>query len=371
MVGAPMILFAAAAHAVELLNVDPEGPLDHTTVNLGGFVQPRFTFMQPNEEPAIPGELGFSLTRARLEFAADFWKEGGFQVRTMLGVEFMPEARLKDAWVEIGPGGYARLRAGQMKPPTSRTSIVSDTAILFGDRPELADYDHDREIGVMLLSNLGSRNLVELQAGAFDGEGANRLSNVDDTLLYAGRVVVSPFGGPGTVGELLDPDVPATVSIGATGFANMMGDEGVREMYSGLGGELFGHVGPVTAQGEFRMTWVDWEDVNIVDSTAYGGYGQVGCFLTPVPVVGKHLAVIGRFEQLDPYVPASEVPLTGPADDAQERRTIAAGLGVYAGKPLFRTVRDLRAFVYWNFRQENEGQSYDNDGLIVASHFGF
>lgn len=365
------MILVTIAQAAELLDVDPAGPLDTARIELGGFVEPQFVYTDHQRYPETNGELGFSIAQARVQLAAELRQDRRFVVRTQIGLELMPEARLKDAWVEIGPGRALRLRGGQMTAPVSRSGMVPDGALLFGERAETATLTNQRELGAMLVSELGDDHL-EVEAAVFNGEGENRTANVDARLMYAGRVVISPWGGPGTTTELLDPEKRPTLSIGGSAYANMMGEVGAREAHSGLGVEVFGHAGPLTAQVEARWTWIDIENVDLIDSTGRGFYAQVGCFLEPLPVVGRHLAFVGRVEQLDPYDPfAAHVPLTGPEDTAQKRSTLSAGLGIYAGRPLFNTVRDLRAIVYWNLRQELEGMPYDNDGLVVATHFGF
>lgn len=93
------LLLAAPAHAVEVIHTDPAGAAERLTLDLGGFVQPRFTFI-PQDDP------GLVLS----------WK---------YGVELMPETRLQDAYVDVRVADPLQLLLGQFKSPTNRSLLTS------------------------------------------------------------------------------------------------------------------------------------------------------------------------------------------------------------------------------------------------------
>jgi hypothetical protein len=66
-----------------------------------------------------------------------------------------------------------------------------------------------------------------------------------------------------------------------------------------------------------------------------------------------------------------DVPLAGPTDPAQKHRKIGLGAQVYLGAPLLESPHDIRVGVFYNIISELEDQTFDNDELVVATHFAF
>jgi len=368
---------ASAAEVVDRVDPDNKGAgFDRTRMRVGGFVQPRFVSTQEDEAAGVPGELGFQVARARLEFTtlrsqSDDPDELGAQVRTTTSIELMPEARLVDAFIDLSARPLLNVRLGQFKTPTSRTLLVSDKDTALPERAGLDDLGPRRQIGAML-HGADPKNIVEYGIGAFNGEGTNRLGNVNRKLLTAARVAVSPWGGPGTQSELLDPEVPATATLGYSIYSNVDGPEGAEEASISHNGELFAHYRWVSLQAELLWRFSDWQPVELADFTSRAWYAQASSFVPGVPWADEHLAVLGRVERTDPFIAIDQtVPLVGPTDPAQGRQILTAGLGLYASDPWFKRAQDLRLQVLYSVHTELEDRPYDDDQLVVAGHMSF
>ncbi|MCB9762473.1 MAG: hypothetical protein H6739_21930 [Alphaproteobacteria bacterium] len=343
-------------------------------IDIGGFVQPRLVWVPEDERADTPGELGFAVRRARFEFSSRLAPQAtsDWQFRHKLGFELMPEARLQDAYLDAAWRQTVGLRAGQFKAPTTRSLLTSDRNTLFPERGELVTLAPEREMGAMLYSTLLGERL-DLYAGVFNGEGTNRLSNVNRKLLYVGRVELSPWGRERTKNELLKPGDRPWASVGYSFHYNVDGPPGQEHATVAHTADVYAYLSYVTVQAEFLYGISDWEDVNIADSTSYGFYGQAGLFIFGVPWVQDHIAALARYEQIDRFVPDErfDTALNGPTDPNQARRSVAFGLGYYVGPPRFERAQDMRVTVTYELKQELEGLEYDNNELLVAAHMSF
>ncbi len=385
----PLALFCAlnlfpgeGAEAATLISTDAtRAGFDRFDLQFGGFLQPRFTVIPDDEDNGATGELGFSLSRVRMETSADLVKtlRPGFDLTftPAFSVEFMPEPVLKDAYVQADFGGRVRLRAGQFKAPINRSNLISDRRLLFPDRPLVSSYLPDRDLGVQVSGNLG-KNHLEWAAGAFNGEGTNRISNVNDKFLYAARVVVSPLGGPGTTSEMIpldngkDQKERVVFSVGYSIHYNVKGEPGEEEASLGHDVEGFFHYRWFTLQGEFAHRRTNFEAEEVPDYNASGWYVQLGAFLPGVPWAQDHIALLFRMEEGDSFDPVSQdVPLAGPTDPYQGSRNVSVGASFYAGKPLFKLIHDLKFSVIYVARTELEDQPFANDRFLVFSQLAF
>ena len=390
---AGLLAAGPAARAAEVLRTDPDGAFDELRVDLGGFVQPRFVLEQKDEVAGHPGERGWEVRRARLELDTRWSTDGdkgkreeGFAVGARFGLEAIPEARLVDAYIDVQAARPLALRVGQFKAPTGRSWMVSDRRTLFPERGEITELYPGRQMGGMVFGST-RKNVIEYGVGLFNGEGTNRLTNVNEKFLSCGRVVISPFGGPGTEdGELLAIDVPPTVSVGYSAFLNVQGPEEQEDATIGHNAEVFAHWRWVSVQGEVLWRFTDWQDTTLADYNSGGFYAQIGSFVPGVPWAEEHLALMYKLQQLDELDAVEDwAPPTGPTDPAVARREHSLGLGWYAGGPHFGSIHTLRVQLEYTMRQEVEGAGgglhpgavadapyqFDNDVLMLAGHLSF
>lgn len=376
------VALVSTALAYPVVDKPLEQGFDAVRFDVGGFVQPRFRWAPDDVDAGLQGETSFSVQRVRVQLALDLLgdpeKRWAFHVRQVTSVEMMPQPRLEDAYLDLGLGTMLQLRLGQFKAPIHRAILAGDQNNLFPDRNQITTFVPEREIGAMVFGWWGER-LIEWQLGVFNGEGKNRISNINREVMVAGRVVFSPFGSPGAGFEILRDWRPAGserwrphFSVGYSVFHNVVGAVGEREAYTGHNVEAFLHWRPLTMQSEFFFRTSDYENVDVADYRQLGWYVQAGYFLAGVPWAKEHLALMGRVEQGDSFDPlTADVPPAGPLDPRQASRRYAVGLGVYAGKPLFRFVQDLRVVVSYTIKEELEGYPVNNDELNVSASMTF
>jgi hypothetical protein len=377
-----MLALVSAALAYPIVDKPLDEGFNRVRVDFGGFIQPRFRWSPDDLDAGALGEQSFSVQRMRLQLQTDLLSapddRWGFHVSQTTSIEMMPEARLEDGFIDLGFGTEFQIRVGQFKAPIHRAILAGDQNNLFPDRNQITTYVPEREIGAMLFGWWGKRQ-IEWSVGVFNGEGKNRIANVNRDFMYAGRIVFAPFGSPGPNFEILHDWRPEGVtawrpifSVGYSVFHNVDGPAGEREAYTGHNVEGFLHWRPLTLQSEFFFRTSDFENTTVADYQQIGWYVQAGYFLAGIPWAKRHLALMGRVEQGDAFKPISQsVPASGPLDPAQASRRYSVGLGVYANRPLFRFVQDLRAVVSYTVKQELEDYPIDNDELNVTASLSF
>ncbi len=226
------------------------------SIKVGGYIQARETYRSDTK-------LTATLNRARL--SADGNLAAGFTYRVLVEYEAGGTATtaasvsLRDAYVRWTRQSFS-VTAGQYKTPFSPEYIMSITLVETADRSTVVDsIATKRDIGVMAQYTVGSYGAVSL--GIFNGEGQNRIVNVDSSSLVVGRVAVRPTGFL-TLGT----------NVGAySGDSTRYGVDAALE-YRG-----------VTARGEFI-----WQSRHSTAPVDKGWYGLVAYKVLPwVQLVGR------------------------------------------------------------------------------------
>jgi len=159
------------------------------TVKVGGYIQARETWRDDSK-------LTATLNRARI--FAEGSLAAGFSYRIMAEYQSGGTAAtaatvaLRDAYIRWTRGDFS-VTAGQYKTPFSPEYITSITMIETADRSTVVDsLATKRDIGVM--AQYSYRGYVTLSGGIFNGEGQNRIVNVDSSSLVVVRAAVRPIG---------------------------------------------------------------------------------------------------------------------------------------------------------------------------------
>ncbi len=224
---------------------------------------------------------------------------------------------LDDAQLVLKLADPLKISAGQWKVPFTASRMMSDTTLLFPDRPlpldgakygdlKLTGFDWSRDAGLALLGDLGEKRL-EYALGAFGGDGQNVWPTTDEAPLWVARLALAPLG------ELKYDEVDfvrgapkLAVGLGATLERTPLYDEAEA---------LSGHVSDLRASADLRFA-VAGLSLNAeaiygqlgaegADPTrSLGAYGQLGYFLP----VG--LAPGLRWARLDPSLDAEDDGLT-------------------------------------------------------------
>lgn len=377
------LLWSSMAPAYDVFDKElPDRYFDRARARIFGFVQPRFRFVPDDPDAGTRGEVGFSVQRARFEFGGDLFapkdQHWGISISHLFSIELVPEPRLVDAFLNLKFADELQLTVGQFKAPIHRGILVSDQNNLFADRNRVVSFVPDREIGAMIHGYWG-RRFIEWQLALFNGDGPNRLDNINRKFLYVGRVVFSPWGTPGSAFEILkdwrwegDDRWRPVFSVGYSIHFNVDGPPGQEEAWIGNNAELFFHWRFLTAMSEFFYKVSDYQDPVLPDYRQYGGYLQVGAFLQGIPWLEDHVALMGRIEQANRFQALRvDVPVAGPLDPNQEVRNYSMGVGIYAGKPFFNFVQEFRLVASYTIREELGGFPYKNNEFNVSTNLTF
>jgi phosphate-selective porin len=122
-------------------------------------------------------------------------------------------------------GKYVAIKGGQFKVPFSRERMNSSSSLQLVDRGIVnAEFNLDRDVGVDFHRELFEKKL-EYHLGIFTGIGINRRNeNVDNNMLYMGRIAWHPFGFV----DYKEPDLDYSEKLLPTlgfGIAHKKGDE--------------------------------------------------------------------------------------------------------------------------------------------------
>jgi phosphate-selective porin OprO/OprP len=102
--------------------------------------------------------------------------------------------QLFDAYIDVHPRPWLRLRAGKFKPPIGLERLQSDNNLVFLERALDQDLSAQRDVGVQLWGEVADA-LVRYEAGIFNGAPDAALNDIDSSYSksLAGRVFIQPF----------------------------------------------------------------------------------------------------------------------------------------------------------------------------------
>jgi hypothetical protein len=377
---------SAAAQARVFESPDETRPL---TVDLYGWVQPRFTYQQKDERKGVDfhPNPAFTLRRARLGMVARMsW------ARAQTEIEFGPEgssAPLIDAFVVAEPIPEINVSAGQMRVPFSRQNMLQSKRLQLPDTAFFvtAKFVHDRDLGAMVSGDVADGRL-KYYLGVFDGNepGRGQNQNADEYFLVAGRLEIAPLGrAPNFEGDLrpLAERKSLRVHLGGGGMRNRVQDKSFTRTYLGadlglwlMGASLYAelyHRDSVPTSGAAAGT---------TKQTAQGFNIQAGYFL-PLPWAEEHLELVGRVQRFDP-VTQEKHPLPDPgARDLDQSNPTFGYLGFGGGVNVFPFgAHEVKIQASYEVRNETKrclsGQTggictgrYKNDIAIVQATAGF
>jgi hypothetical protein len=112
--------------------------------------------------------------------------------------------KLLDAYLDITPKPYAKIRAGQFKVPYGRQELVSDNRLQMTSRSIASDFfSPSRDRGAMFYGGTDTQR-VQYRVGAFNGNGLARTQNADTALAYAARLTATSKGPFLDVEDVID-----------------------------------------------------------------------------------------------------------------------------------------------------------------------
>ncbi len=329
-----------------------------------GFVIPSFTTIQ-DDPNAITAQDGFQL-EARLGAEAKF--DGGRPglLGANLEIDLTPTPLLKDTYVYLHPLPFLRFDLGQFKVPYSVGYLASDTRRLLPATPASLSGSTNRDMGFMVTGTVPvhGKTVATVQAGAFNGEGPDRLQNVNQRFLYAVRGVITPFGAREKVFEGSDGNL--YLGVGGAYLYNWIGDGDSSEEINQYAGEAQFAWRLISVQGEFLYGQHAYASAAVSDFNSSGWYGTVSSFI-PARWCRKHLQLVARVGENEPDDQVVGDPTGQVLPKALE---VTGGVDVYWLVPP-RPFEDVKLQLAYSHLDELEGDQFLNDTFTAAASLRF
>lgn len=282
----------------------------------------------------------------------------------------LPDARLADAYVTAAPTRWLSLRIGQFKQPFSIHTLASDTHRLLPGSPRIVDAAGiRREIGAAADVSIPFARATRavFTTAAFNGEGPNRIQNVNDHLMFTQRLLITPLGVrrsafEGTGRELY-------VGIGG-GWIYTLDGTGLTSLEAntfGAEAQLAWH--ELSLQAE----WIDGDvyhaNPSVADYLLRGGYAQLGCFI-PAKWARDHVELVVRVEQTEPNT------IFGAAEgeslaEFQRTRITTIGANLYARRLPGGRFHDFKVQLAWEHPDALEGDDLADDTVRAIAQARF
>lgn len=211
---------------------------------------------------------------------------------------------LDDAELQWAKYPLATVWVGQGKVFFGRQELTSDTRLQFVDRSIASErFSVKRDQGIALIGQSRTK-LFEYQAGLYNGNGPNQVSNDNQQHGTVQRLVFTPLGEFPLAESSLDyPDTPR-LAIGGEAWQNTLGIGTSERDVTRYGAELAFKVQGFNAVGEYYIETIDPMAGSEQDTDGY--YAQAG-YLFP----NKLFEIAGRYSVVSPEV-------SGPSQDQTE-----------------------------------------------------
>lgn len=319
------------------------------------FVKPGFAWIADSDAVVtdqdgllLYGEMG-------LDAAYEPAKVGG---RVSLVV--VPDVQLKDAVITWAPSKYLRLDVGQFKVPMGVGYLASDSRRLLPRASLAAGEVASTDLGLGLTGALviQDKSWAQLSTGVYNGEGPNRIQNVNQRFLFSQRLLFTPFGPRTRAFE--GTNGTTYLGLGGSWVWNVIGEGATAEEYNHFGGELQFAWNVLSVQGEVFFGDHRFASADLDDYTFLGGYGQLGLYL-PFGWAARHLELVGRVGEDDPdqTVEGEVGGQIGPAT-----LEITGGLNLYALDDPDR-FHDFKLQLAFTHFRELEGEEVADDTFVA------
>ncbi|MCW5893648.1 MAG: hypothetical protein KIT14_24300 [bacterium] len=275
---------------------------DRFKLSLYNRLQARYSYIDGEDLPGLDDTSGFEVRRMKTVFEGHAFDPSLlFKVQ----VNWVADTILEDAYLHWIPRKYAGVQVGQYKVPFNRQQLTSSGALQFVER-SIADnfFTPARDRGVTLTGSwFGEKqDLLEWNAGIFNGNGINGMPNENSDHMAAGRLLWMPLGAFKYYVESDVDDTPEPrLGIGAAYLYNSQADTGAGNTArilssSRLGGDwdppIDGRVDVVQATFDTQLKWRGlsvlgdyyWAEGDPNDRSTHSAQGyntQIGYFILP------------------------------------------------------------------------------------------
>ena len=342
-------------------------------MRFGGFIQPQYRLRQ--NAAGQDDTDGFRLARARFTATGE-GRAGNLELGAYVEAELQPTFSLFDAFVTVARAlpdkGRIVVDMGQTRVPISRQQLLSDTRISFVEKAQLASIAPDRDLGARVIFDPPKVPFVRVIGGVFNGEGRDQVENINENLLYAGRLEITPWGRdiPLTkyqestfAGKLLS----AGLSVGHNKIAQG-GTEDEAQLY--LGADLaFAWMG-LSGTAEYLEVRHSFS-TNTAGTTLPQNYKANGWVAQLDYMIPQHLAPLGegRFEigaRIEEIDRNDTVPITQPGDPNQSSREFTFVASYYLRQHTMKVQLAASHFTeVENRTATGQDAAYPNDEILL------
>jgi hypothetical protein len=347
---------ASAPAAADSARPAPELP----SVRPTAWVRPGFSWIA--DDPANPtAQDGFTI-EARVGVDASLPR---IPVSAHVEIALLPEPAATDAFVDASPHDWVTVRFGQMKVPFSLNRMASDTRRQLPRDPMfLREADISREIGLdaSVRVPIAGQDRVVAWSGLYNGEGANRIQNVNQRFQLVERVLVTPFGARGRVFEGTGREL--YLGIGGGWMYDFAGDGLAAEETNTFAVDLQFAWDVLSLQAEALDQEIVHANATVADYHVQGFYAQIGSFI-PAPWVRDHLEIVGRLEMSDPNTAFGSADGESLAE-LQGTRRIQGGLNLYLRKNP-ANYHDIKLSAAYEHVDPLEGADSADDSFTVTA----
>lgn len=346
-----MILLSSLALAVEL-PIIPQ-----VTLSPHVWARPGFSWIEDDASSPTTQD-GFTL-EARTGLDASIPVRQDLKMGAKVELALLPEPVLTDALITVEYKDLATVRLGQMKIPFSVHRMASDTRRVLV--PNVRTFDSiTREIGAdaTLFLPIAGKSRASFASGIYNGEGANRIQNVNQRFQLAERGLITPFGPRSSVFEGANQQ-ELYVGLGGGWLYDFAGDgEGASETNT-FGADLQVAWNGVSLQAEVMDHEVVNANVSVADYHIRGAYGQLASFIPWAPIAG-HVELAVRYEATDPNTSFGDT-----AEDSlpefQATQRITGGVNVYLFNDGSTRYHDLKLQTAYTHIEALEGTELPDD----------
>lgn len=260
------------------------------TLAIDNRVQFRFTQTDPDVGDS---EGSFRVRRYKFKLSGKVYDNWQYKLQmNFAGTGDAGRDALEDAYVQYTKNRMAQFWVGQGKAFFGRQELTSSGKQQFVDRSIAnGEFAPGRDIGVGLIG-VNEGKTFEYNLGAYNGNGRNETSNDNDSYMYVGRVVLTPFGAFKPEESSLDYPENPRLAIGVSGMMNTFTDMGIDLDESTYGVEAAFKLLGFNTVAEYFTKTSDLVGGGEVDTD--GGYLQIG-YLFP----NRTFELAGRYAMVE------------------------------------------------------------------------
>jgi len=337
------------------------------TVGVGGVVQPEADWQQQDTSVKVidPRYSGFAIRRTRSWLFGDIaWNKVRFEAR--IEAELMPQFQLLDAYVaassDLAGGGRWRIGLGQQFAPFSRQTMMPAAEFQMIEPAQLTSLTPNRQIGISALLSVPYAPWIEISGGVFDGKGVDIIENIDNNLMYVGRLAFRPIGPRGRITESALGEDQLSIAGDVSYNVKNLGDYDETTLL--VGADAFFCKWGLSAYSEFLYGHVTYPASSPKQNYDLRGINAQAGYLLPIPgVLYRRLEVAARYEEIQPN---TTIQIEGPGDPNQHRGSIVGEINYYhRGHSLKVQLAWSHNIEFQKVDRNGNNAEYANDTLVL------